>query len=263
MDTMQNKYANKIALLLRKAEDPACSAEESEAFVNKAQALMTRYAIEEAMIDEARGDVRQDTVTEKLIPYLGVYQPALWDIGKEIGRAQNCKVLISRENWRRPPQTVLYLVGFESDIDRAIMLDASVQLQAQIAMRKWAKAELPSWLTQPEKFKARRQFLFSFAEGLRARLAQAAQEGKEEFVRSEAPPSVGGEDATRAGMELVLRSRKDQVQDWYDEKYGRARGVSRRYDKGGFSSSRAGYRAGMNANTGHGGALRNRGALNA
>ena len=44
----QNKYADKIAGLLRKAEDPAATSAEAEAFFAKAQELMTKYAIDEA-----------------------------------------------------------------------------------------------------------------------------------------------------------------------------------------------------------------------
>ena len=242
-------YADKIAKLLRKAEDSAATPAEAEAFLIKAQALMTQYAITEDMLAAARGvNLEQhEEIVEERIRYTGVYSAALYDIGAAIARANDAKVLISNGSGK---WTTMHVVGHKSDVDRIRMLDASVQIQASSALLKWAREpeSLPSYYSASQKFKARREFLFGFARGLSDQLHRARKQG-EAAAAAEETKRTGGTDAEgTASVELVVRGKKARVDDWMDEHYGKKlRKVSRRYSSGGYNAGSAGVAAGRRA----------------
>lgn len=233
-------YAEKIAKLLRKAENPGATAEEAEAFITKAQELMTKYAIEEALVNAAR--IGSAKVAEKIvrdqIVYRGGYAPAQYDIGAAIARANDCRVLISKY---RGTQTLI-LNGFESDVARVKMLDASVQIQATGAVTKWARTKDMSWMTASQRYIARRDFLFGFAQGLASQLSEAKERGQAEAQR---------EDVQRGGaansVALVVKDRKERLNEWMDETYGKLRTTSRNYSRGFGGGTSAGYSAGRSA----------------
>lgn len=242
------KYAEKIAKLLRQAEGAGTQAE-ADAFTEKAQQLLVTYAISEELLAQAQGlDVVQDTVVEETITYTGIYRQALFDIGRAIARANGCKVLIINGNGFKPAYVKLCVVGFSKDVGRVKLLDASIQLQAGIAQRRWweeysfAKPSTDH-LSGMAKFKMRREFLFGFARGLAVKLQAAAQAGV-----SEGEKMAGA----RVGSgELVLRDRAVRVQEWYDVTYGKTtRKVRRSYSYGGSDARNAGHAAGRTANVG-------------
>lgn len=261
MNAKQEAYAEKIAKLLRHAEK-AGTQEEAETFLTKAQELMVTWAIDEEMLAKAQGKQVQEQIVEKHIAYTGIFQAALYDIGAAVAKANNCRVMISTRDYVRDADgkmtkkknTVLYVIGFESDVARVRMLDASVQIQATSAMTRWWKEQDSSWMSSMEKFKARREFLFGFARGLSSKLREAAKAGQAQAVANEAARHGDTEEAkaeATTGVELVLRSRADQVKDWQDEKYGGSlRRVSRNYSSGGYGASQAGHAAGRSADVG-------------
>lgn len=258
-------FAEKIAKLLRKAENPGVGEAEAEAFILKAQELMTQYAIDEALVQRKRdANLRvEEPIVEDKITYTGIYHPALFDIGWAIAETQGCKVLISKGG----NKTTLHIVGLESDVARAKMFDSSVQIQAAGAMMRWwnSKRDEMSWASGSEKYKARRQFFFSFASGLRVKLTAAAKAGQKAAEEAEAK-RVGDAKQAADSVALVVRSKKERVDDWYDERYGKPTKSSRRnYASGGFGARDAGFKAGKNADLGGGGRIRggNGGELNA
>jgi hypothetical protein len=242
-------YADKIAKLLRKAEDKAATPQEAEAFLVKAQALMTQYAITEEMLSQARGvNLEQhEEVVEETIRYTGVYSAALFDIGAAIARANDAKVLISNGSGK---WTTMHVIGHKSDVDRIRMLDASVQIQASSALLKWAREpeSLPSWMSASHKYKARREFLFGFARGLTQQLHLAREKGKAAAAAEETKRTGGQAADGVASVELIVRGKKERVDDWVDEHYGKKlRSVTRRYSHGGVSAGNAGVSAGRRA----------------
>ena len=247
----RERYADKIAKLLRKAEGNT-TPEEAEALVAKAQELMTQYAIDEELLARARGQEVEDKVVEKHITYKGVYSAALYNIGRAVARANGCKTLISKMRGG----TILYVVGMESDVERVKMLDASVQIQATSALVQWASDGIEPWMTPMEKFKTRREFLFGFASGLTLQLTAARKAGERQAAEAEAArlnedDAVDREAAKETASEsvaLVVRTRKQRVDDWYDERYGgTTRTVSRNYSSGGYGAASAGSEAGRRA----------------
>lgn len=256
--TTEEKYAQKIAGLLRKAEQT--TPEEAELFLEKAVELMSKYAIEQQMIDAARGDVRDESIVEKRVKYHSSYHHGLYAVGQVIAEVQDCRILCNR----RKNESVLYLIGFESDVERAIMLDASVQIQLQIALRAATKrgdVQSEHWMTAMQKFKERRTFMFGFARGLETRLLRVKKAGQDEY-KEERVFAGETEDAVATGMSLMVRSRRDKVNDWVDETYGQLRhGRSTRLVGGSSRASAAGFEAGLKADTGSAGHVKQRGVL--
>jgi hypothetical protein len=236
----REKFADKISKLLAKAESTNSDAE-AEALVAKAQEWMTEYAIDEAMIDAARGLESAEKVVEAQIVYRGIFRVASFDIGKVLCKPNDCRHLISNGH----NTTTLYVVGFESDVARVKMLDASVQIQAHGALLRWGRepeqVEAKRILSGMQWYKSRREFLFGFANGLEAQLAKAR--GKA-VKTAQAKQSSGPSDS----VELVLRDKKARVDDWVDQSYGELRNVSRRYSSGGHGARSAGHAAGQRAN---------------
>ena len=262
---MSAKYIEKINKLLRKAESTTPA--EAEALFEKAQELMTSYAITEAMLAEARGDDVREEIVRKEIEYTGIYQRALFDLGFVVGNNNQCRSLIHNRNYTKPKATIQTVIGFESDVNRVEMLTTSLQIQALAAMQSWwkerRKDHTVEWMSGMEKFKERREFIEGFKNGISRRLREARERTINNFDESIntgttthvvddnkdediSQPITPGMTAT-----LALRSRKEQVDDWVDEKYGRlrkSRGGSRSY--GSYTASSAGSAAARTADIG-------------
>lgn len=251
-DIKAEDYARKIDGLLKKAESTG-SPEEAEALTAKAQELMTKYAIDEAMLAAAAGDKAKavQTIVQDHIDYTGSYARAHFNIGNSIATANECRTLIEKEPY--DPETGrslgkyacrLTIIGFEEDVKRVKLLNTSLQIQAQGALNKWWRA-LPDtgWMMAMERYKDRRQFLTSFGIGLNIKLVSAA-----DAARRLAEKERGDKDS----VALVLRDKKSRVDEWVDQAYGKLRkSVSREYGGKG-AASQAGTRAGMSADVGTG-----------
>lgn len=247
MHNVQEKQADRIARLLRKAESTQYDAE-AESLVSKAQELMAQYAVDQALVEAAKnGDKQREEIVREMIVYKGRYKLPLRYVGYAIAEHNGCRPLLRDEH-------VLVLVGFETDVSRAKMLDSSLQVQCIAAMWRWWKDERENHrlLSEWEKHKARRQFCISFADGLEAQLTAAVKAGREEASRVEAERSGITQDEAAESVALVIRSREDRIQDWFDREYGDSiRSVSRSY-AGGSSGRDAGYAAGRSADIGRG-----------
>jgi len=250
---MSERYADMIAKLLRQAESTN-HPEEAEAFTVKAQELMAKYAISEVLLARAQGRELPETIVRERIKYTGIFQVALMQIGYTVARANGCRGIQTKVDYERPTYISLAVIGFESDVARVIMLDASVQIQASIALRHWAERHTESWWSKMQLFKARREFLYGFAQGLGVKLHQARRVGTEDAVQEESTRSGIGTDEIRTSTELVLVTKKRRVDDWVDTTYGSSlRSVTHNYQSGGRAARDAGYTAGSTADTGQGG----------
>ena len=251
--TREEKYAEKISKLLRKAESTTDA--EAEALIEKAQALMTRYAIDEAMLAQVEGKTIDELVT-KDITHTGIFQAVLMEITTVVARSNDVFPVYRKQSairGQRPAAHVVSLSGFQSDVDRAIMLATSLELQAVEGMSRWwktRKAEAP-WLSKMDAFKERRQFISSFANAAGTRLREAAKAAKADVVAERAAAADVTVEAESESVELVLVSKKEQVNEYVDKKYGRLRSSSRSYQSGSSSARSAGRAAGQRANLGN------------
>lgn len=242
------KYAERIAKLLRQAEATTFP-EEADAFMAKAQQLMTLYAIDEATLEQLRDRGKREEVTQETIIYGGIFSRALFEIGRAVARANDCKHLIGRASRKT---TTLYVIGFPSDIQRVRLIDSSLQLQAVAAQRRWWQETDSSWMNGSQKYRAKREFLFGFARGVATKLERAKVTGITEAAQVRAEREhVAITEASQA-VALVLRSKEQSVRDWMDRTYGnRLRNVRHNY-KGatGTDAHGSGRAAGRRANTG-------------
>lgn len=231
-------YAAKIAALLRQAENSSVTEAEAQVFLSKAQSLMTRYAISEALIEAAKTGQESEKIVSDQIAYGGVYSAALFDIGAAIARANNCRPLVHKTS----KSTVLTLNGFASDVARVKMLDTSVQIQASGGLVKYWAGVDSSWMSPMQKFKARREYLFGFARGLTMQLTKARREGERAAQATEVERGSSSD-----SVALVLQSRKVRVDEWMDTTYGKLRTSTRNYSYGGADAGAAGTTAGRSA----------------
>lgn len=194
---MSDKIRDRIAKLLALAE--SSNPHEAELATKQAERLMVKWGIEAATLEQGK----TDDIVEVSRNYTGPYTLA------EIGFVQH--VCLGLGNLRflqsqYKDQRTAYLIGHKSDVERAEMLLNSLEVQARAALWDW-------WRTAPERtelsgwdgYKARRQFLVSFAYEVSRRLWDLRKETIEETGKS--------------STELVLVSRQEKVDQWVDETY--------------------------------------------
>lgn len=242
----------RIRLLFDKAEATDHEAER-DAFMNKAQALLTQHSIDFA--DLKPSAVTADEVVTKRVWVTAPYTSSRSLLLSAIARANDIKMVNGRDSHWVPegclaaPEVnehgqsktkgrAVYLTGWSRDIDAAVMLFASLQIQMD---REFLAIERPYY----ENAKAwRNSFMIGFASGVGKRLGQARRDAVNDAV---AEARERGEDLLPA-----LRSRTAQVGDVYEQTWkGRLRSGSRITSTGGAYGS--GHRAGSRASFGTGG----------
>lgn len=250
----KEKYADKINKLLRKAESTN-SPQEAEALVEKAQTLMTEYAITNAMLEETANRPREEIVELK-IDFEGTYpyQKATKLIGFAVLKQNDCDGFYRNLDDLQPPRQEVVIMGYESDARRVQLLATSLQLQCISAMQSWwkevRKQTRYTLMDKGQQLRERRQFIYGFARGLEEQLERARKSGEKQAAKAEAERQDTSVEEATASMALVIRSRKDQVKDWVDEKYGTTlRHITTNYTPGTAGAGAAGQAAGLGANT--------------
>jgi hypothetical protein len=142
-------------------------------------------------------------------------------------------------------------VGFRSDVERARLLDTSLQLQCAQAHAQWYKenkAKL-AWMNRGLLYRTRRDFVFGFAQGVGMKLASARAAAVQEAAAHEAERSETSVDEATQSVALVLVNRTKRVDEFYDEVWGgRVRSSTSRYSAG-VGGRTSGVEAGQRANT--------------
>ena len=245
----QETYAVKIEKLLRKAE--STSPQEAELLYAKAQELMTKYAIDEAMLAAARGlsGKKDDPVISKDFVVVGIWRFPLGRLTYQILINNMIKAIqLSDPGWRKvngkvyKETYVLAAVGLKSDIERASVLETSLHLQALRAENAWwaDHSHLYSNLSKSKQHIHRRGFLFAFADGAGVKLREATQRGK----------AAAEAEHTKDSVALVLRDKSMAVKDEFNRLFPHTRQVKDRRNHGGDFARSHGYEAGQRADVG-------------
>ncbi len=186
------RMLNRVRALLAKAESTTYPAE-AQAYTAKAQELVARHSIDEALLV-----ARTHAVVVPFARRIGVDHPyesekaALLDA---VARANRCHVVWS------PELAFATVFGFDADIDAVDLLHTSLLVQAHHGM---AQTEPPGGKAGRARLKAFRQsFLVAFAVRIGERLEQAAQSAYAEAAAQDTG-DIGG-------LLPVLASRDEQV----------------------------------------------------
>lgn len=221
--------ADKIRKLIAKANGTNHPAE-AEAFFAKAQELMTRHAIDQAMLVNPD---RSDAIIHRHIDV-----PKPWDKMKiyllsAIATPNQCRVIrIVGKNGYQGHKDGCIITGYESDVNSVVELWQGLMV---FAFAEMLTAEMqPNVLLESTKA-FRQSFLMGFASRIAKRLADAKRAATRE-----------AED-TQPGVGLVLVSRQDQVTEAFREQHPR---TSKAHVRTSGNGAHAGAAAANRANLG-------------
>ncbi|MGW1259695.1 DUF2786 domain-containing protein [Streptomyces sp. NPDC002513] len=216
-----NPMLARIRALLAKAEDPAASPAEAEAYFAKAAEMMAKYGIERAML--ADSDPALDRAGDRVIVVEGAYANDRMYLLGYIADALNCHGVTKD---KRRGRTEVHLFGYESDLDRVEMLFTSLLLQMFNGMRQGRPGFGEKLITY------RKSWIAGFILTVHDRLKEI-----EARARQEAPAAASGRSA-----ELVVADRKSVVMARFNAAYPDARSSGRNTTRRG-----TGYAAGQEA----------------
>ncbi|WP_433048766.1 DUF2786 domain-containing protein [Dactylosporangium sp. CS-033363] len=188
---VDSRLLDKVRALLAKAESTGYPAE-AETYTAKAQELIARHAIDEALL------AGRDGAGADVVPFarrIGVdhpYENEKASLLDAVAEANRCHTVWS------PDYGFATVFGFDADIDAVDLLYTSLLVQAGRAM---AKAEPPGGKAGRARLKTFRQsFLVAYAVRIGERLARATELAIEEA-------------AAASDLLPVLRSRDEQVRE--------------------------------------------------
>ncbi|MGC1512510.1 MAG: DUF2786 domain-containing protein [Acidimicrobiales bacterium] len=215
-----NPILDRIRALLAMAESTTFEAE-ATAFTAKAQALMTRHAIDAALLQGRTGQNNEHPVTIR-VPIDAPYADAKSFLLQTVARAGRCRSVFD------PDLSWSSVVGFAGDLAGVELLFTSLLLQAQTALTDAAKRAPAGTRTRSRQYRS--AFLVAYAGRIGDRLSEI-----NEAVFAEVEAEHG------SAFLPVLHSRSAEVDDVVAERFGeltnsRVRGG---YDPAGWAEGRS------------------------
>ena len=229
------RMLSRIRALLAKAEATEY-AEEAEALSARAQELMAKYSIDQALLAAESG--RKDAPAGRRIAVDNPYEAPKTSLLQAVATANRCRVVWSKE------VGLATVVGFEADLDAVELLFTSLLVQASAAMLYAGSRQDAYGRSRTRAF--RQSFLVSYAIRIGERLSHAAEHATQEAAAEQ--EAAAGQPAHvvagAGGTALVpfLAARQRAVDDAVDEMFGDTlrRGRSARVtDAEGWASGRA------------------------
>ncbi|MDG5801139.1 DUF2786 domain-containing protein [Streptomyces ossamyceticus] len=210
----ESRMLTRIRALLAKAEATDFP-EEAEALSGKAQELMARHSIDEALL--AARTHAKDAPGACRIGVDAPYETAKAVLLDAVARANRCEAV-----WNES-FGFSTVVGFEADLESVELLYTSLLVQATTAMTKAEAAQRKGGRKRTKTF--RQSFLAAYAHRIGDRLAAAAEAEVERTGRTE------GEGAQEQDLLPVLAARGVAVRDRFTRMFPdtvttRVRGVS-------------------------------------
>lgn len=196
----------KIQALLNKAEGTD-NESERDAYMAKANELLVKWGIDDAMLASANASSTDQVVTVT-VKLEGIYQSAWLRLASYTASAVRVVKTFKRSYKHYVEVT---FVGYASDVARVELLFTSLQVQAARALGTWWSADISlqfHWsgrkLTAQERYVERRAFLLGFSDAAHDKLALRHREAVTE---------------TGPGTELAIVDRASLVQQWMNEKF--------------------------------------------
>lgn len=223
----------KVRKILAKAEDPATTPEEAEAYTAKAADLIATYGIDRALLAES--DPGSDIVGDAVVLLDPPYALDKAGLLAGVASALRCRAVQRSRYDAGRKQLSMHLFGFESDLARAEVLYTSLLLQAGMAMQR-------SVAPRGESLAAyRRSWLAGFTTAVVRRLRQAEERAGDHAERDRGPRDS-------RSVAVVLADRSSEVDATVRRTYPHLqRGKTRTLSGSGGGS---GYRAGQRADLG-------------
>ena len=213
---LDQRILRRVRALLAKAESTEFE-DEAEALTAKAQELIARYAVDEALL-HAEEDVGAPEVRRIYIddPYANAKALLL----AEVGAANDCRVLYTASyGW-------VTVFGFGASLDAVELLGTSLLAQATAAMAREGSRRDASGRSRTRAF--RRSFLLGFATRVGQRLRGAAE------------AEVTAATARNSELVPVLAARRERIEKAVEEAFPTARRrVWDASDAGGWVAGRA------------------------
>lgn len=198
----EDAILSRVRAMLAKAESTPFP-EEAHAFTAKAQELMIRHAIDEAML----GDVSGDVGAEMTMVFLSIDKPFVRAKGvllNVIGMNNRCWIVGPSTTRNGQAQAPYRVFGRKRDVEFVETLFTSLLLQAQVEMVK-AECDNENQGVEMGNMKTwRNVFMISFANGIDHRLKDVNRK-----VEQETP-----------GVALVLRDQRQAAEDYGREQLG-------------------------------------------
>lgn len=227
-----DRALRRIRGLLAKAESTEFS-EEADALTAKAQELMTRHAVDAALLDAGPSSSGGPDVGTRRVHVQDPYVRAKMQLLAAVAEANDVRLV-----WYQS-LGIANLVGATTDADAVELLFTSLLLQVAQALARTERTTGPG--SAARSF--RRSFLLGYAHRIRERLATA---------RERATAEASAEAMAASGIDLlpVLRSRQAAVEERVAELFPRVRASRSRasVDAGGWFAGRA---AAERADVGH------------
>jgi Protein of unknown function (DUF2786) len=201
LPVVEDDLLARVRALLAKAESSTFE-EEANAFTAKAQELMARHAIDQAMLAAVAHDL-SDVPSSKEIPLESPYAVAKALLLTVVGDANRCRVLTRNDS-------VAIIFGFASDIETVEMLYTSLLTQSSIAMMAAGPKVSANGESRTRSFRNAFIQAFSFRVGERLRTAQQS-------AHDDASETFG------AALVPVLADRQERVDLALAKEFPRAR----------------------------------------
>lgn len=232
--TASDSMVARVERLLEQAQQLRAHGEDDHADVAlaRAQDIMLKHSIDAATLAARRADGVRNELQVLSLPFDGIYRialaPAFYDLVVAYGGAVR-PILQRGKN-----VYAVNVVGPEDELQRVRTLATSIRLQAFGALEYWwTRYDGRFTLSRMKGYKARRQFLRSFIDGVIQRLKRARRTAL---------------DDAEPGTEIAVRDRCAVVDAFFDEHFN-VRKIESRVDGGGVAAALAGLTAGSIAST--------------
>lgn len=228
----EDRLLERVRKLLAKAESPACTPAEAEAFTAKAMELIAQYGIDEALLTAK--DPTRDAIGDRIVkvygPYIFERARLLQIVADNMGGKS-----VRRGGTNGHPYVEVHLFGYGTDLERIELIYTSLLIQAANGVGHATPRRSYS--------EGVRAFRTSWLRGFTAAVGQRLRESAE-YARAQADAAR----QTGPSTALVLADRSTAVDRQYRSAYPRTRTSSSSSLAG--SGYSGGHAAGMRADLG-------------
>ncbi|QCX77816.1 hypothetical protein C9F11_20920 [Streptomyces sp. YIM 121038] len=219
----KNPKLDTIRALLARAEDPSTTEAEAELARKRAFEMMAKYGVEEAMLSD--GEPSRDAISDRYVDLPNPWSMSRVRLMGFIAKSVGCEAVSVRPKGAGGARR-LHIVGYESDIQRAEVLYASLVLQMFSGLAAqtvpWDVSNARAW---------RNSWQLGFIERVIERIKATEQAAR---TAAEGETSVTG----RSGA-LVLADRAAVVQAAYKKAHPRIRTSRGSYSGSGYGDGAA------------------------